>query len=108
VKGVQGQYNSTSSASTTQLSTGQSRTSSSNTDSNFSDRNKQDQPEGAILGLSNRKRKSAEIHKERELCKIKQTKVEDEIRTVTNSLSKLVDKMIQMGQDMAALSRNMW
>jgi hypothetical protein len=68
---------------------------------------KQDQQEGAISGLSNLKRKLAEIDKERELYKIEQTKMEDEISTVTNSLSKLGDQMIHMRQDMTALSGNM-
>jgi chromosome segregation ATPase len=90
-----------------QPSTVQSQSSTSNNDSNSSDSNKQDQPEGAISGLSNLKRKLAEIDKEREIYKIEQTKMEDEISTVTNSLSKLGDQMIQMRQDMTALSGNM-
>jgi hypothetical protein len=49
--------------------------------SNSCDRNKQEQSEGIILGLSNLKRKLAEIHKERELYKIEQTKIEDEFST---------------------------
>jgi chromosome segregation ATPase len=83
--------------------------SKSNNDSNSSasksgDSNKHKQPEGAILGLSKLKRKLAEIDKERELYKVEQTKMEDEISTVTNSLSKLGDQMIEMRQDMTALS----
>jgi hypothetical protein len=39
---------------------------------------------------------------------MERTKVEDEISTVKNSLSKLGDQMIQMCQDMTALSGNMW
>jgi hypothetical protein len=57
--------------------------------------------------LSNLKRKLAEIDKDRELYKIEQTKMEDEISIVTNSLSKLGDQMIQIRQDMTALSGNM-
>jgi hypothetical protein len=34
--------------------------------------------------------------------------MEDEISTVTNSLSKLGDQMIQMRQDMMAFSGSMW
>jgi hypothetical protein len=90
-----------------QPSTVQSQSSTSNNDSNSSDSNKQDQPEGAISGLSNLKRKLAEIDKEREIYKIEQTKMEDEISTVTNSLSKLGDQMIQMRQYMTAIIGNM-
>jgi chromosome segregation ATPase len=83
--------------------------SKSNNDSNSSasksgDSNKNEQPEGAISGLSKLKRKLAEIDKERELYKIEQSKMEDEISTVTTSLSKLGDQMIEMRQDMTALS----
>jgi hypothetical protein len=106
-KGLQGQATATKVASTAQPSAGKSQSSTSNNDSNSSDSNKQDQQEGAISGLSNLKRKLAEIDKERELYKIEQTKTEDEISTVTNSLSKLGDKMIQIRQDMTALSGNM-
>jgi hypothetical protein len=106
-KGVQGQATATTAASTAQPSTGQIQASTSNNDSNSSDSNKQDQPEGAISGLSNLKRKLAEIDKEQELYKVEQTKMEDEISTLTNSLSKLGDQMIQMRQDMPALSGNM-
>jgi hypothetical protein len=66
--------------------------------------NKHEQSEGAISGLSKLKRKLVEIDKERELYKIEQTKMEDEISTVTNSLSKLGDQMIEMRQDMTDLS----
>jgi hypothetical protein len=48
----------------------------------------------------------AEIDKERELYKIEQTKMENEINTVTDSLSKLWNQMIQMRQDMTAFSGN--
>jgi chromosome segregation ATPase len=83
--------------------------SKSNNDSNSSasksgNSNKHEQSEGAISGLSKLKRKLAEIDKERELYKIDQTKMEDEISTVTKSLSKLGDQMIEMRQDMTALS----
>jgi hypothetical protein len=106
-KGLQGQATATTSASTAQPSAGQSQSSTSNNDSNSSDSNKQDQQEGAVSGLSNLKLKLAEIDKERELYKIEQTKMEDEISTVTNYLSKLGDQMVQMRQDMTALSGNM-
>jgi hypothetical protein len=56
---------------------------------------------------SNLTRKLAEIDKERELYKIEQTKMEDEISTATNSSSKLGDQMIQIRQDMTVLSGNM-
>jgi chromosome segregation ATPase len=106
-KGLQGQATDTKAASKAQPSTGQIQFSTSNNDSNSSDSTKQDRPEGAISGLSNLKRKLAEIDKERELYKIEQTKMEDEISTVTNSLSKVVYQMIQMRQDMTELSGNM-
>jgi hypothetical protein len=107
-KGVQGQATTTTSASTTQPSTGKNNDSTSNNDSNSSDSNKQEHSKGAILGLSNLKRKVTEIDKEGELYKIEQTKMEDEISTVKNSLSKLGYQMIQMLQDMMAFSGNMW
>jgi hypothetical protein len=72
--------------------------------SKYGDSNKHEQPEGAISGLSKLKRKLAEIDKERELYKIEKTKMEDEISTVTNSLSKPGDQMIEMRQDMTAIS----
>jgi hypothetical protein len=83
--------------------------SKSNNDSNSSasksgDSNKHENSEGAISGLSKLKRKLTEIYKERELYKIEQTKMEDEISTVTNSLYKLGDKMIEMREDVTALS----
>jgi hypothetical protein len=83
--------------------------SKSNNDSNSSaptsgDSNKHTQPEGAISGLSKLKRKLAEIVKERELYKIEQTKMEDKISTVTNSLSKPGDQMVETRQDTTALS----
>jgi hypothetical protein len=106
-KELKGQATATTSASTAQPSAGKIQYSTSNNDSNSSDSNKQDHEEGAISGLSNLKRKLAEIDKERELYKIEQTKMEDEISTVTNSLSKLGDQMIKMRQDMTALSGNM-
>jgi hypothetical protein len=68
------------------------------------DSNKHEQPEGAISGLSKLIRKLSEIDKERKLYKIDQTKMEDEISTVTNSRSKLGDQMTEMQQDMTALS----
>jgi chromosome segregation ATPase len=105
-KGLQGQSTATTAASTAQPSAGQIQSSTSNNDSNSSDSNKQDQQEGAISGLSNLKRKLAEIDKEIELYKIEQTKMEDEISTVKKYLSKLGDQMIPMLQDMTALSGN--
>jgi hypothetical protein len=101
VKGVQGKATATTAASTAQPSTGQSQASTSNNDSKSSYSNKKEQSEGTIFGISNYKRKLAEIDKERELYKIGQTKMEDDIKTMTNSMSKLRDQMIQMHQDMA-------
>jgi hypothetical protein len=110
-KGVQCQDTTATSLSTVQQSD-HSYASKSNNDSNSSasksgNSNKHEQSEGAILGLSKLKRKLAEIDKERELYKIEQTKMEDEISTLTNSLSKLGDQMIEMRQDMTALSGSM-
>jgi hypothetical protein len=105
-KGVQGQATATTAASTAQPSTGQSQASTSNDDPNSSDSNKQEQSKGAISGLSNLKRKLAEKDNEGELYKIEQTKMEDEISTVTNSLSKLGDQMINLRQEMMAFSGN--
>jgi chromosome segregation ATPase len=106
-RGVQVQATVTTAASTAQPPTGQSQASASNNDSNSSDSNKQEQSEGATSRLSSLKIKLAEIDKERELYKIEQTKMEDEISTVTNSLSKLGDKIIQKRQDMKAFISNM-
>jgi hypothetical protein len=83
--------------------------SKSNNDSNSSasksgNSNKHNQSEGAISGLSKLRRKLAEIDKERELYKVEETKMEDEISTMTNSLSKLGDQMIEMRQDMTVIS----
>jgi hypothetical protein len=61
---VQGQANTTTEESTAKTSTGKSQASTSNNDSNPIDSNKQEQPECAISGLSNLKRKLAEIDKE--------------------------------------------
>jgi hypothetical protein len=99
----------TATAVSTAQHSDRSYASKSNNDSNSSasksgDSNKHEQPEGAISGLSKLKRKLAEIDKERELYKIEQTEMEDEISTVTNSLSKLGYQMIEMRQDMTALS----
>jgi hypothetical protein len=62
------------------------------------------QPEGAISGLSNLKRKMDQIGQERELFKAEHSKLEDEVSSVTNSLSKLGDKIISIRQDMTTLS----
>jgi hypothetical protein len=106
-KGLQGQATVTTAASTAKPSTGKIQASTSNNDSNSSDSNTQEHSEGAISGLSNLKRKLADRDKERELYKIEQTKMEDEISTVTNSLSKLGEQMIQTRQDMTACIGNM-
>jgi hypothetical protein len=107
-KGAQCQ-DTTATAVITAQHSDRSYTSKSNNDSNYSasksgDSNKHEQPEGAISGLSKLKRKLAEIDKERELYKIEQTKMEDEISTVTNSISKLGYQMILMRQDTTAIS----
>jgi hypothetical protein len=44
------------------------------------------QPEGTVLGLSNLKRKMDKIDQERELFKIEEATLEDEVNSVTNSL----------------------
>jgi hypothetical protein len=81
-----------------------SKNDSNSSASKSGNNNKHEQSEGAISGLSKLKRKLAEIDKERELYKIEQTKMEDEISTVTNYLSKLGDQMIEMLQDTTAIS----
>jgi chromosome segregation ATPase len=62
------------------------------------------QPEGAISGLSNLKRKMDKIDQERELFKAEHAKLEDEVISVTNSLSKLGDEILAIRQDMTRLS----
>jgi chromosome segregation ATPase len=62
------------------------------------------QPEGAISGLSNLKRKMDKIDQERELFKAENAKLEDEVSSVTNSLSKLGDEILAIRQDMTKLS----
>jgi hypothetical protein len=54
------------------------------------------QPEGVISGLYNFKRKMDKIDRERELFKAEHAKLEDEVSSVTNSLSKLGDEIIAM------------
>jgi hypothetical protein len=62
------------------------------------------QPEGTISGLSNLKCKMDKIDQERELFKAEHTKLEEEVISVTNSLSKLGDEIITIRQDMTQLS----
>jgi hypothetical protein len=62
------------------------------------------QPEGAISGLSNLKRKMDKIYQERELFKAEHAKLEDEVSSVTNSLSNLGDEILATRQDMTKLS----
>jgi hypothetical protein len=49
------------------------------------------QPEGKISGLSNLKRKMDKIDQEREFFKAEHAKLEEEVSSVTNSLSKLIN-----------------
>jgi cytochrome c556 len=58
------------------------------------------QPEGAISGLSNLKRKKDKIDQDRELFKAEHAKLEDEVISVTNSLSKFGDEILAIRQDM--------
>jgi septal ring factor EnvC (AmiA/AmiB activator) len=62
------------------------------------------QPEGAISGLSNLKRKMEKIDQDRELFKAEHAKLEDEVSSVTNSLSKLSDEILTIRQDITKLS----
>jgi predicted nucleic acid-binding Zn-ribbon protein len=62
------------------------------------------QPEGAISGPSNSKRKMDKIDQLRELFKAEHAKLEDEVSSVTNSLSKLGDEIITVRQDITKLS----
>jgi hypothetical protein len=62
------------------------------------------QPEGAISGLSNFKRKMDKIDQERELFKAEHAKLEHEFSSVTYSLSKLGDNILAIWQDMTKLS----
>jgi hypothetical protein len=62
------------------------------------------QPEGTISGLSNLKRKMDKIDQERELFKAEHAKLEDEVSSVTNSLSKLSDEILAIRQDMTKIS----
>jgi seryl-tRNA synthetase len=62
------------------------------------------QPEGAMPGISNLKRKMDKINQEGELFKAEYTKLEDEVSSVTNSLSKMCDEIIAIRQDMTELS----
>jgi uncharacterized protein (UPF0335 family) len=63
-----------------------------------------EQPEGAISGLSNLKHKMDKIYQEIELFKAEHAKLEDEVSSVTNSLSKLGYEIIAIRQDMIKLS----
>jgi hypothetical protein len=62
------------------------------------------QPEAVISGLSNLKLKMDKIDQERELFKAEHAKLEDEVSSVNNSLSKLGDYTIAVWQDMTKLS----
>jgi chromosome segregation ATPase len=62
------------------------------------------QPEGTISGLSNLKRKMDKIDQEREFFKAEHAKLEDEVSSVTNSLSKLNDEILAIRQDKTKLS----
>jgi septal ring factor EnvC (AmiA/AmiB activator) len=62
------------------------------------------QPEGAITGLSSLERKMDKIDQERKLFKAEHAKMEDDVSSVTNSLSKLGDKILEIWQDMIKLS----
>jgi hypothetical protein len=62
------------------------------------------QPEWAISGLSNLKRKMDNIDQERGLIKDEYAKLEDEVSSVTNSLSKLGEEILAIRQDMKKLS----
>jgi chromosome segregation ATPase len=62
------------------------------------------QPESAISGLSNLKRKMDKIDQERELFQAEHARLEDEASSLTNSLSKLGDDIIAIRQDMTKLS----
>jgi septal ring factor EnvC (AmiA/AmiB activator) len=62
------------------------------------------QPEGAISGLSNLKRKMDKIDQERDLFKAEHAKLEDEVSSATKSLSKLGDEILAIRQDMTKLS----
>jgi hypothetical protein len=62
------------------------------------------QPEGAISGISNLKCKMDNTDQEREFFKVEHSKLEDEVRSVTNSLSKFADEIIAIRQDTTKLS----
>jgi hypothetical protein len=62
------------------------------------------QPEGTIYDLSNLKCKMDKIDQERELFKAEHAKLEDEVSSLTNSLSKLSDEILVISQDMIKLS----
>jgi predicted nucleic acid-binding Zn-ribbon protein len=57
-----------------------------------------------ISGISNLKRKMDKIDQDRELFKAEHAKLEDEVSSVTNALSKLGDTIIAIRQDMKKLS----
>jgi hypothetical protein len=59
---------------------------------------------GAITGLSNLKIKMAAIDLEREAFKVDQSSLKEEVSTMTSSLEKMADDIIEVRQDMTNMS----
>jgi hypothetical protein len=60
--------------------------------------------QGAISGLSNLKRKMKEIDRERAAFTIEQSKLEEEVSTVTCSLTKIIEDILSIRRDMTQMS----
>jgi chromosome segregation ATPase len=63
--------------------------------------------QGTISGISNLKRKMEEIDRERAYFKIEQSKLEEEVSTVTCSLTKLREDILDIRCDMTHMSTSL-
>jgi hypothetical protein len=62
---------------------------------------------GTISGLSNLKRKMEEIYRDRAAFKIEQSKLEEEVSTVTCSLTKYTEDIVGIRHDMTQMSTSL-
>jgi predicted nucleic acid-binding Zn-ribbon protein len=72
--------------------------------------NQSDHPvshQGTISGLSNLKRKMEEVDREKAAFKIEQSKLEEEVSTVTCSLIKLTEDILDTHRDMTQVSTSL-
>jgi predicted nucleic acid-binding Zn-ribbon protein len=63
--------------------------------------------QGTISGISNLKRKMEEIDREQAAFKIEQSKLEEEVSTVTCSLVKLTEDILDIRRNMTQMSTSL-